>query len=192
MPRGVAINKYINAFKIALSLSPGLAWWFHTIRDLGSTSMSITSYSRWLLKHQPLNRHFKQPEKKREQRAVCWRPSYYSMVRNQRWDKKMLLRAEIGEKPVLTQLESGTSGHREMWRAKSALEFCFPLFKRKSTGLFSLQLQTLSRRWQKASFSFQIIPKANSSNSIVLKWLLLRHFQDFSNSSYWGIFISSP
>ena len=66
----VTINKYINKFKVARSLSPGLAWWFHTSRDLGSTSMSITSYPRWLLEHQPLNHHSKQPERKKEQRAV--------------------------------------------------------------------------------------------------------------------------
>ena len=94
------------------------------------------------------------------------------------------------ETTVLTQFESGTSGHRGQ---KVLWNFVFPCSKEnlQDYSVYSYR-SSLIRRWQKASFSFQIIPKANSSNGIVLKWLLLRHFQDFSNSSYWGIFISSP
>lgn len=35
-------------------------------------------------------------------------------------------------------------------------------------------------------FYFQIFPKANSSNNILLKWLLLKHFQGFCNIISWG------
>lgn len=51
----------------------------------------------------------------------------------------------------------------------------------QSTETFSDQKVQIA-----AAFYFQNIPKANSSNNVLLKWLLLRHFQDFCNISSWG------